>query len=95
MKNLIKEYFKDKELTLENVIKMCEIYGVLRERIFRQVEREYHRIDVIDEFVDREVVNYTDDDIEYVLDKYEEYLGDDESWHTALNCAFDCLDEED
>lgn len=96
MENLIKEFLEhaDKEHLDKDLYYWLSTNGSLREKIFREVEKEYRRIDVIDEFEIREIENYTDDDVEYVLYHYEEYLGEDESWHIALDCAFEHLEED-
>jgi hypothetical protein len=88
MENLIKDYFKDKELTIENVIEMCKNYGMLRLKINRDVDKEYHKEDIIDELTQREI-EFSDADVECILYKYEDYLSESDEWRIALDCAID------
>lgn len=88
MENLIKDYFKDKELTIENVIEMCETDYRLRMKINRDVDKEWHKEDIIDELTAREI-EFTDADVECILDRFEDYLSESDEWRIALDCAID------
>mgnify|MGYP003291615332 CR=1 FL=1 len=66
-------------------------------KIFRQMERDYHKEDVLNEIEDMlEYENYdepqieiTDDIIEQIVDRYEDNLSNDDGWHVCLRNAID------
>lgn len=61
----------------------------LRDFIFRDVERENHREDVRNE-IDERQLDLTDEDIERITDKYEDYLSECEyNWRVCLENALD------
>lgn len=51
--------------------------------IMRALERDYHRED-IKEYLDNENISVAEDDIESILDEYEDALSDDGSWRDIL-----------
>lgn len=83
MENLIKDYFKDKELTIENVIKMCENHDKLRFKISDDLEKYHHREDIVCELIDMDLTA-TDEEIEQILIRFEDTLEDSDHWWYIL-----------
>lgn len=89
MENLIKEFLEhaDKEHLDKDLYYWLHTNSTLREKIYREVEKEYHREDVksMAEELGHEV---DDDELEELVAYYEDYLGNDDGWWYACREAF-------
>lgn len=102
MEELVKEWLENHLIddTLEEIItcvaEMLENSAVIRERIFREVEKEYHREDVMTMAEELGHENIDDDTIDELVAYYEDYLGNDDGWWYACREAFcEILDDEE
>ena len=64
----------------------------IRWQIYREVERECHKADVlqaIEEYNDENdaEISFTDTELAHIVEQYEDYLGDLCEWRTSLNLA--------
>lgn len=91
MYDIAKEYFdKNNNITPQTLAD----YLTLKEiTIYSNYDKKCKRTDIMLELEDREI-KYTDDDIEHILDVYEDYLEDDDSWRGYLDMAIDDFMEE-
>ena len=64
----------------------------IRWEIFEDVQRKNHIEDVKNELDEREMTA-TEEEIEHIADYYEDYLTEDDSWHTSLDLAFDRFED--
>ena len=64
----------------------------IRWEIFKEEERKNHIEDVKNELDEREMT-LTEEEIEHIADYYEDYLTEDDSWHTSLDLAFDRFED--
>ena len=64
----------------------------IRWEIFEDVQRKNHIEDVKNELDEREMTA-TEEEIEHITDYYEDYLTEDDSWHTSLDLAFDRFED--
>ena len=58
--------------------------GKIRWEIFRDVEKELHKEDILNEF-DNDTI--TTEDIDKILERYEDNLANSEDWHYCLKEA--------
>lgn len=57
-------------------------------RIYDHYDKKCKRTDIMFELEEREI-DHTEDDIDNILDIYEDYLENDDSWRDCLNMAID------
>ena len=57
-------------------------------KAFWEQEKEYHKEDIRGILEEREI-SASDEDIEYIVSKYEDYLSEDDSWRYAAEEAID------
>lgn len=76
-------------MSVEDVISILNEDTDIRYKIHNEIERENHKEDVRTEIKEREL-DLTDEDIECITDKYEDYLGECEyNWRVCLENAID------
>ena len=64
----------------------------IRFKIHRDVERYWHREDVLEELRQREIENVNDETIEDITTMFEDYLDNYSNWHDCLKMALDRYD---
>ena len=89
IEQIVMDYFNHNDLTLYNLIKFLEQNDKIRGEIFRQEEKRYHKEDIqneIDYMNDENDTNYTftNEEMNLILEDYEDSLGDSEEWHYRL-----------
>ena len=89
IEQIVMDYFNHNDLTLYNLIKFLEQNDKIRWEIFRQEEKRYHKEDIqneIDYMNDENDTNYTftNEEMDLILEDYEDSLGDSEEWHYRL-----------
>lgn len=60
----------------------------IRWQIFKEMERANHTEDVKNELAERRLI-VTFEELDNLLENYEDNLSNDDSWHTALGLAID------
>lgn len=108
-RDIIKEYMGEKtKLDIDEILDLLEENEDLRDVIFREREKEYHREDIMNEIdylnerietenenagtETNELYDIDDDTIEEITDKYEDRLGDSEDWHYILQSVLEDFD---
>ena len=103
MKDLINEFIKNDDVLndLGNLKKAYISIALfkwlstdykIRFKIHRDVERYWHREDVLEELRQREIENVNDETIEDITTMFEDYLDNYSNWRECLNIARDCHD---
>lgn len=95
----IREYFGDTPFSIEDVAKYLRENDAIRWLIYRDVEREFHKKDILEELDymnDENDTNYTitPEELYLILENYEDKLGDSEEWHYILRGALEDWFEE-
>lgn len=91
MYDIAKEYF-DNNTTLTP--QSLADYLTLKEvTIYSNFDKKCKRTDIMLELEEREL-EYSKDDVETILDVYENYLEDNDIWRDCLNMAIDDVMEE-
>ena len=91
--DIAKEYF-DTHSTDNITPQSLADYLTLKEcTIYSNYDKKCKRTDIMLELEDREI-KHTNDDIEHILDIYEDYLEDDDGWRDCLDMAIDDIMEE-
>ena len=89
IEQIVMDYFNHNDLNLYNLIKFLEQNDTIRYQIYREMEQKYHEEDVqneIDCMNDENETNYTftNEEMDLILEDYEDSLGDSEEWHYRL-----------
>lgn len=64
----------------------------IRWEIYKEIERDNHYEDVKLELIERELT-VNAEEMERIIDDYEDNLSNDDSWHTSLDLAIDDFEE--
>lgn len=98
MEKTIKDFLEKRNaLNLYDDLMSLLNTNMLRWKIFRDVERENHKEDVLNEIedmlayenYDEPQIEITDDIIEQIVDRYEDNLANDDGWRVCLKNAID------
>lgn len=89
IEQIVMDYFNHNDLNLYNLIKFLEQNDTIRYQIYREMEQYYHKEDIqneIDYMNDENDTNYTftNEEMNLILEDYEDSLGDSEEWHYRL-----------
>ena len=89
IEQIVMDYFNHNDLNLYNLIKFLEQNDTIRYQIYREMEKYYHKEDIqneIDYMNDENDTNYTftNEEMNLILEDYEDSLGDSEEWHYRL-----------
>ena len=89
IEQIVMDYFNHNDLNLYNLIKFLEENDTIRYQIYREMEQYYHKEDIqneIDYMNDENDTNYTftNEEMNLILEDYEDSLGDSEEWHYRL-----------
>ena len=89
IEQIVMDYFNHNDLNLYNLIKFLEQNDTIRYQIYREMEQYYHKEDIqneIDYMNDENDTNYTftNEEMDLILEDYEDSLGDSEEWHYRL-----------
>lgn len=93
IKDIVMTHFTQvQDLNLNNLINFLEENDFIRYQIFRDVERKYHREDVlnaVEEYNDENdmEISFDDSELADIVEKYEDNLEDMSNWRWCLNCA--------
>ena len=89
IEQIVMDYFNHNDLNLYNLIKFLEQNDTIRYQIYREMEQYYHKEDIHNEMDctnDENDTNYTftNEEMDLILEDYEDSLGDSEEWHYRL-----------
>ena len=89
IEQIVMDYFNHNDLNLYNLIKFLEQNDTIRYQIYREMEQYYYKEDIqneIDCMNDENDTNYTftNEEMDLILEDYEDSLGDSEEWHYRL-----------
>lgn len=89
IEQIVMDYFNHNDLNLYNLIKFLEENDTIRYQIYREMEQYYHKEDIqneIDYMNGENDTNYTftNEEMDLILEDYEDSLGDSEEWHYRL-----------
>lgn len=89
IEQIVMDYFNHNDLNLYNLIKFLEQNDTIRYQIYREMEKYYYKEDIqneIDCMNDENKTNYTftNEEMDLILEDYEDSLGDSEEWHYRL-----------
>lgn len=89
IEQIVMDYFNHNDLNLYNLIKFLEQNDTIRYQIYREMEQYYRKEDIqneIDYMNDENDTNYTftNEEMDLILEDYEDSLGDSEEWHYRL-----------
>ena len=89
IEQIVMDYFNHNDLNLYNLIKFLEQNDTIRYQIYREMEQYYYKEDIqneIDYMNGENETNYTftNEEMDLILEDYEDSLGDSEEWHYRL-----------
>ena len=89
IEQIVMDYFNHNDLNLYNLIKFLKEDDTIRYQIYREMEQYYRKEDIqneIDCMNDENETNYTftNEEMDLILEDYEDSLGDSEEWHYRL-----------
>jgi hypothetical protein len=89
IKKLIKDFVQTTSLSSleEDLCNLLLFDGKIRWEIFRDVEKELHKEDIFNEFDSSDNIN--NEDVERILERYEDNLSNSEDWHYCLKEAME------
>ena len=86
---LLADYFDIDELVERTANYITR--GIISIKLYQKKEREYNKSEIEDEIYFRnengENINITRKDLDTIVDIYQTYLGNDDSWHLACKNA--------
>lgn len=78
-----------KYVSINAIAHMLQYDYALRYAIFRSVERFNHKCDVEQYLDDNNLPRVDEQTLSNIIDSYEDYLSEDDSWLDCLHYAFD------